>query len=40
MKENIGLFELNENELNEYNLVKLKEENIIFNKKNKNNKKV
>ncbi len=41
MKENIGLFELNEKELNEYeNLVKLKEENINFNKKNKNNKKV
>ena len=41
MKENIGLFEMNENELKEYEeLVKLKEENINFNKKNKNNKKV
>ena len=41
MKENIGLFEMNENELKEYEeLVKLKEENLNFNKKNKNNKKV
>ncbi len=41
IKENIGLFEMNENELNEYNnLVQLREENLNFNKKNKTNKKV
>lgn len=41
IKENIGLFEMNEKELNEYNnLVQLREENLNFNKKNKTNKKV